>query len=145
MTRVEQIKKRITEPILITDSFVISSLIYALTSEEACDILDLDFQQDYKIRRYILRKLLLDMSKNFSRRHKQLVSSLLSLIKQQKFSKKESCAYSIAFLYSSLPKREKGLVLKEFLNSNNSRCRDRAYKIIKENWSTKYESKIEKN
>jgi hypothetical protein len=98
MTRIDYISK-----LKKTDSSVLVSLIYALTPQEACELFDLTFEQDFHIRRYILRKISSDIEKEFLFIHKQLINKLIIKLDEKNFAKKQSCAYSVDFLYDSLP------------------------------------------
>ena len=57
MDRIEYINQRlVSENFYDRDYAVISSLIYSLTPDEACSYLDLTFEQNPRIRHYVLKK-----------------------------------------------------------------------------------------
>jgi len=145
MNKLDYLKGRMEKRHLSGDDFeIIGSLIYTLSSQEVCDFFDFSFQHDYHIRRYVLRKISNDISKGFLPEHKLLLSLLIKKLDQKGFEKKQSCAYSIDFIYDSLPVKEKRKILLKFLFSTSSRNRDRALKRIKSNWNGKYQQLIEK-
>jgi hypothetical protein len=144
MNRVEYLNNRLeTKHFIESDYTIISSLIHALPFQEACSFLDLTFNQDYRIRRYVFKKISNDISRSYRPEHKKLVSTLIKKLDEKGFIKKESCSYGIDLLFESLPTREKNQILKVFLNSKSSRNRDRAFKRINSNWNKKYQIIIE--
>jgi len=146
MNTVEYITKKLSgKHLLDSEYIVISSLVYTLSPDEACDFLDLSFQQDARLRRYILKKISLDMTKNYSPRHKVLIKNLLELIDIKGFLRKESCSASIDTLIPNLPTKEKNRILDRFLDSKSKRNRNRAYNAIRNKWTKRYKSKLETN
>lgn len=144
MNRIEYINQKLkSEHLLENDYAVISALIHALTPEDACSFLDLTFEQDSKVRRYILNKISKDISKAYISQHKILINKLLNKFKEKKFVRRESCAASLYFLYDSLPVKTKKKIIEVFLDSKSSRNRDRAFKILNTNWDKKYFEKVE--
>lgn len=145
MKKIEYINKLVTENRLNDGEYsVVSSLIYCLSPEDACNFFDLTFNQDYRVRRYVLRKIQADISKEYLSVHKKLISSLLNLIDEKGFSKKESCAFSLDSVYDSLPKRHQKNVLNRYLTSKYGRNRDRGYKRLNLEWDKKFQNYIVK-
>jgi len=144
MNRIEYINQRLaTEHFSESDYTIISSLIHSLTAGEACSYLDLTFEQDYRVRRYVLKKISNDISKSYSTAHKKLIATLIKIIDKKAFGRKESCSYTLDFLLDSLPTRLKRKILEIFLGSKSSRNRDRAFKRLNANWDKKYFDIIE--
>jgi hypothetical protein len=123
----------------------VSALVHSLEPDEACEYLDLTFEQNYLVRRYLLRKIALDISINFTNDHKKLLSNLRAKLNERKFPRKESCSFCLDFLYDSLPARERSKILVTFLSSHGIRNRNRAYKKIRSNWNKHHQQKIEDN
>jgi hypothetical protein len=144
MNRIDYIKQKldVVDKSKI-DYAIISSLIYALTPIEACEYLDLTFKQDNRIRRYILKKIASDISKSYIENHKQLIKRLLTNLEEKQFRRKESCAFSLNFLFDSLPTKVKQKIIQTFLISEYPRNRDRAFKRLNLNWDKKYLELIE--
>lgn len=139
MNRTEYINQRLaTSYFSESDYSIISSLIYSLTPDEACNFLDLTFEQDYHVRRYVLKKISNDIKKSYTKAHKKLITTLLKKLDEKKFSRKESCAFSLDFLTDSLPVKTKRKIIETFLASKSSRNRDRAFKRLNKNWNKKY-------
>ena len=144
MTRIDLIKKRLEKRHLSYSDFeVIGPLVYTLSPQDACEFFDFTFEQDFHIRRYVLRKICNDITKDYLPKHRQLLVSLLNKLDEKGFNKKQSCGYSIDFLYDSLPAKEKRRILRILLFSKSSRNRDRVLKRIKLNWNKKYHKVIE--
>lgn len=144
LNRIEYINQALsTEHFSENDYIVISSLIHALTTDEACDFLDLTFEQNSRVRRYLLKKISNDISKCYTATHKKLIGTLLKKLDEKKFGRKESCASSVDFLIDSLPTKTKRKIIETFLASKSSRNRDRAFKRLNANWDKKYYELIE--
>ena len=144
MNTIEYINKRLTvSHFSESDYAIISSLIYSLTPDEACGFLDLAFKKDFDVRRYILKKIYNDITKAYTTTHKKLIRTLLKKLDEKKFSRKESCAFSLDFLVDSLPIKTKRKIIETFLASKSSRNRDRALKRLNTNWDKKYFELIE--
>jgi len=146
MDRIEYINERVQDRYLgPKDAAIVNALVHALSPEDACDFLDLTFQQEYHVRRYLLRKISHDISSYFTASHKKLLSQLYENLSDKKFPRKETCSYCLDFLYDSLPSKEKNKLLTFFLSSKSIRNRDRAYKKIKAEWNNKHKIKIVNN
>jgi len=144
MTHLEYLKKRLEKKQLFeSDYAILNSLILSLSINEACTFLDMKFEQDYRVRHYVLRKISNDMVNSYTNEHRKLISSLFQKLDEKGFNKKESCAFSLDFLYDSLSSKYKNLILKKFLESKSIRNRDRAYKRLFSNWNKKYQQIIE--
>ena len=139
MNRIEYINQRLaTKQFSESDYAIISSLIHSLEPDEACSYLDLTFEQDYRVRRYVLKKISNDISKSYTTAHKKLIATLIKSLDKKGFGRKESCSYSLDFLLDSLPTRVRRRILEIFLGSKSSRIRDRAFKRLNIKWDKKY-------
>lgn len=144
MNRIDYINKRLAIKYFSeSDYTIINPLIHSLLPIEACDFLDLTFKQDYRVRRYVLKKISNDIFKTYSKEHKKLITLLIKKMDEKGFGRKESCSSAINFLYSSLPIKEKGRILNIFSASKSSTNRNRAFKIINSSWNKKYQAIIE--
>lgn len=144
MTHLEYLKKRLESKLFSeSDYAILNSLILSLSSNEACALFDMKFEQDYRVRHYVLRKISIDIIKSYTNEHRKLISLLLKKLNEKGFNKKESCSFSIDFLYDSLSTKHKNLILNKFLESKSLRNRDRAYKRLFSNWNKKYQEIIE--
>ena len=100
---------------------------YSINESILMEVLMLESSVVYSTKlRTALRKISNDISKGFLPEHKLLLSLLIKKLDQKGFEKKQSCAYSIDFIYDSLPVKEKRKILLKFLFSTSSRNRDRA-------------------
>lgn len=144
MNRTDYINQRLSASYFSeSDYSIISSLIHSLTPDEACGFLDLTFEQDSHVRRYLLKKISNDITKSYTTTHKKLITTLLKKLEEKKFSRKESCAFSLDFLIDCLPAKRKRKIIETFLASKSSRNRDRAFKRLNKNWDKKYFELIE--
>lgn len=144
MDKIEYINQRLTVNYFSENDYVIiSSLIYSLTPIEACRYFDLTFEQNYRVRRYIIKKISNDISKKYSKEHKKLIGILLIRLDEKPFGRRESCAYSLDFLIDSLPTRTKRRIIEAFLASKSIRIRERAYKRLNTSWDKKFGEIIE--
>lgn len=144
MNRIEYLNDRLAKKYISDDDYlIISSLTYSLLQREACDFLDISFEQDSRVRRYVLKKLSYDISRTYSLEHRQLIARLINKLNEKGFGKKESCSSAINFLYDFIPTREKDRILEIFLTSKSSRNRNRAFMRINSRWNKKYQTIIE--
>jgi hypothetical protein len=140
MTHLEYLKKRLeSKRFSESDYAILNSLILSLSSNEACMFFDMKFEQDYRVRHYVLRKISNDIKKSYTNEHRKLISLLLKKLNEKGFDKKESCSFSIDFLYDSLSTKHKNLILNKFLESKSLSNRNRAYKRLFSNWNNKYQ------
>ena len=85
------------------DNSITIALISAMFPTEACAILDLSFEQDFQIRKYIIKKIANDIRVEYLPEHKTLVSYLCDSLEKKNFAKRSSCAFCINSLFDELP------------------------------------------
>lgn len=143
MKKIEYINKFLAnKPCTPPYSTFASCLINALSPKEACMMFDLSFKQAPLIRKAVLRKMAHDIKINSIAAHKKLVSELVEKVSMPSFPRRDSCAFAITYLYPYLSQKEQGLILSLFLTSKYSLVRERALKILQQNWDPKYTETI---
>ncbi|HBZ26449.1 MAG TPA: hypothetical protein DEO54_09505 [Rikenellaceae bacterium] len=139
MNRINYIQKEIeSSDSGMTDYPFLYPLILSLDPNEAVKMLDLDFNQDFIIRRYLLKKIGFDISESLLECHVDLIDNLLELSLDGKFRKKESCNFSINYLYDYLPDWKQDEILRIFIGSKYIRNRKRAFKRLINDWDNSY-------
>lgn len=122
-------------------AFFLQALINCLSPSETCSLLDTDFREN-GFREFLLKKIAYDTKEDFERCHETLIDSLVSKINQPDFKKNDSCAYVLNTLYHTAPRQIKDQILGSFLSSRLSIVRNRAYKILVEDWNDEYSDTI---
>lgn len=146
MNKIKYIEQLVNSDLLLSDGYnIIYSLISTLTPKQVCDFLDLSFEQNYKLRQWIVKKIASDIRKEYLPYHQKLVSKMIDMLELNRFPKRDSCAFSLNIICDSLPSKEQNKIINTFLNSRFIRLRNRAYKRFKTNWNKKYQKTIEKN
>jgi len=131
---------------LLSDDYnIVYALIMALSPKQTCELLDLTFEQDYKIRQWVVRKIANDIQEDYRPYHQDIVSAMLDMVDKKSFSKRNSCAYSIDIIFDNLPKQQKEKIIRTFLTSSYTPIRKRAYKRINRDWNNKYQKTIQQN
>ena len=139
MKKIEHINRFLeNKPFMPPYSAFASFLINTLSPKEACQMFDLSFKQNPLIRKAVLRKIAHDIEINPITAHKKLISELLKKVSAPSFPRRDSCAFAITYLYPYLSKDEQESILSLFLMSKYSVIRERALKILWQNWDPKY-------
>lgn len=143
MKKVEYINKFLTDkPHIPPYSTFAACLINTLSPKEACMMFDLSFKQNPLIRKAVLRKISHDIEISPINAHKKLISGLLKKVSLPSFPRRDSCAFAITYLYPYLSKEEQESILSLFLTSKYALVRERALKILRQNWDPKYTETI---
>jgi len=121
-----------------------SAFIACLEPAEACSLLDVDFEQEYIIRRAILKKIGRDIEINLQTCHKELVNSLLQAFENHSYRKKQSSAYCLSFLHDFLPESIQDEIVVFLLQSKYIGIRRTGYKKLRE-WRISFSPLIEQN
>lgn len=127
------------------DHNTIYALIMALTPKQACSFFDLKFEQNYKIRQWTARKISHDLKTEYLPCHQDLFSTMIDMINQKPFKKRDSCAYAIDTMCDSLPPEQGDMAIKTFLASPYIRVRRRAYKRLLRDWDQRYQENVRLN
>lgn len=130
-----------------------SAFISCLAPEETCQLLDLDFHQEFTTRRLILRKIERDIGNHgFKECHYELVDRLVGVLGTLPYNKKNGCAGCLSYLYDYAPQDIRHRLLRFFLESKYVFLRRRGYRklffdwdashenLITEVWNTRYDS-----
>jgi hypothetical protein len=145
MNRVKYIKEFINSEIVDFDYHIIYALILSLTPKQTCELIDLNFKQNYKIRRLIAYKISNDIENKYHTYHKNMILNILEKINNKSFPKKEAAARFIDIIYHRLPQKEQCNILNKLLNSPYSKIRNMAYKRMKDYWEENYVEHIHRN
>lgn len=128
---------------LLRGSFSVA-FIACLTPEETCQLLDLDFHQEYLTRHRILRKIERDIgSYGFNKCHYELVDRLVGVVGTLPYNKKQGCGHCLSYLYDYVPQDIQHRLLRFFLESKYVIFRRRAYKKLRTDWDASYQKRIE--
>lgn len=126
-------------------SALFSAFVACLTPQEACQALDLTFNQPFPKRRAILRKINKDIEAQIDECHYALINDLIAALQKLSHNKRQSCAHCLSSLYNSLPPSIQEQLLRLFLTSKYVDIRRRGYKILQASWLPDYESIIQEN
>ncbi|MDQ3659211.1 MAG: hypothetical protein M3338_05995 [Actinomycetota bacterium] len=106
-------------------------------------MLDLTFEQNFQLRRTILRNIERDLkSGGFRACHHQLVRDLVEAMGTLPYNKKQGCGHCLSFLFDYAPQDLKDYLLRVFLTSKYIIFRRRAYKKLSWDWDAFYEDAI---
>lgn len=124
---------------------IFTGLVFCLSPEEACGLLDITFQQEYRKRMAIKKKIRHDMQVAYLECHEQLIDSLMVVMEQLSSAKRQSCGYCLSYLFGNMPEIKAKEVITFFLNSGWKSIRDRGYKYLIDNWDDIWIEQIEHN
>lgn len=120
-----------------------SAFISCLTPEETCQLLDLDFHQEFTTRRLVLRKIERDIeSHGFKECHYELVDRLVGMLSTLPYKKKNGCAGCLSYLYDHAPQDLRHCLLGFFLKSKYVLLRRRGYRKLFFDWDASYEDLV---
>ncbi|HYX06467.1 MAG TPA: hypothetical protein VE912_07005 [Bacteroidales bacterium] len=126
-------------------SYLFNGYLQSLNPKQTVSVLDLNFDQDSRNRRYILGKIYEDADNKFESFHENLVYNLFTKFLELPYRKINSCGYSLSFLYPILPDYQKKDVLDFFLKNTYVSMRRRGYKILQDDWDNNFRSQIIEN
>jgi hypothetical protein len=119
------------------------AFVNCLKPDEACQALDLHFQQESLKRCALIGKIANDMEHKLEECHLTLISELMQGLSDQPYIKKQSFAYCLDSFYKCLPKHIQKGILYSFLYSEYRNMRRRAYNRLSANWNDEYRHPIE--
>lgn len=121
-----------------------SAFIACLEPVEACSLLDLQFEQEYVTRRVILKKIGRDIQAGKQECHRDLVNNLFQSFENLPYRKKQSSAYSLAFLHDFLLENIQDEIVVFLLQSKYIGIRRKGYKKLRE-WKSSFTLLVEQN
>lgn len=93
------------------------AFVGCLSPEQAIRAIDMDFEQEYRKRAVILRKITRDMQSEFRECHTDLIKQLLSVLPTLKANKRQSCGHLLSEFYSLTPGSLQRNILHTFVDS----------------------------
>lgn len=108
---------------------IMNALVTCLKPKEACDMLDISFNQNIYLRNIIIRKIRNDIKKEFSSYHEKLQKNLILGLNENKI-KRRSYAYCLSQFYPAIPAKFQNEILYLFLNHDSIVMRRYAYKLF---------------
>lgn len=118
--------------------------VSCLTPREATRAIDLTFEQQYRKRAAILRKIIRDIHVEFSACHADFVNSLLNALPTLRSDRRQSCSYLLSELYLVVPSATQTKILSSFLKSPYVSMRRRGYNILRRKWNKKFAPHLER-
>ncbi|NMA82418.1 MAG: hypothetical protein GX962_00955 [Epulopiscium sp.] len=124
---------------------VFRGLVFCLSPEEACSLLDITFQQEYRKRMVLKNKIYSDIILAYLNCHDQLVNSLMAEMATLPANKRQSAGYCLTYFLSIIPTNKVQEVVSFFLRSKWKQIRDRGYKYLHHNWDDVWAEQVEYN
>jgi hypothetical protein len=103
----------------------------------------LNFEQQYRKRAAILRKIIRDIHVEFGPCHADFVNSLLNPLPTLRSDRRQSCSYLLSEVYHVVPAATQTKILSSFLKSPDVSMRRRGYKILRRKWDKKFAPHVE--
>jgi len=135
MDRVQYIKNLSHITDLWERGALIPALAACLTPAEACEALDVTFDQPADIRKALLHRIAGDIKNRFLECHSELVGRLIRVFEALPSKKKQTAGYCLKSLSEYLPKEFKDTVIQLLLSSKYIVIRRLAYKILQRPWA----------
>jgi hypothetical protein len=123
---------------------VFHGFVGCLTPSQATRAIDLTFEQQYRKRAAILRRILRDIRLEFQKCHAEFVDSLLKILPTLAANRRQSCGYVLSELHAVVPSPVKKSILQSFLSSPYVSLRKRGYKILRYGWNEKFASEVDR-
>jgi len=127
------------------NDYVVRALLFSLTPEEAVSFFDLNFNQHYTVRHWLVEKISRDAEREVNDFHIDLAHELLDMVGQTRFPKRETCAFALGCLCKHMPGPLKNRIITELLSSPYSKLRLRGYKYLREKWMPEFVDQIAEN
>lgn len=143
MDRVQYIKNLSHITDLWERDALIPALVACLNPAEACEALDVAFDQPADIRKALLHRIASDMENRFLECHRELVGRLIEVFEGLPSKKKQTAGYCLKSLSEYLPKEFKDTVIQLLLCSKYIAIRRLAYKILHRPWADHYSPWVE--
>lgn len=124
---------------------IFTAMVFCLEPNQACSILDVSFEQEYKKRLAILKKISHDIMIKYSDCHRELLSKLMGSLDNLPFNKRQSCGCCLTYLIDYVPDEDKQKIILFFLSSRWKPIRKRGYKYLLENWNDSWATQVEEN
>ncbi len=124
---------------------IFTGLVFCLKPELACELFDLTFQQEYKKRLAIMKKIKEDMHATYSNCHEDFIRNLMNGMKVLPSAKRQSCGATLTYFLDSLPRDTISNVILFFLESRWKSIRNRGYKYLLHNWHNMWSEQIKSN
>ncbi len=110
------------------------AFLACMSPEEVCQLLDLEFKQDFFIREKIVRRIIEDMRATFLACHQELLDTLIALISTLPRKKTISCASCLERLFPNCGIEIKDRLVKSLISSPYKDLRNRACKLLRQEW-----------
>jgi hypothetical protein len=109
-----------------------------LSPNEACQLLDLEFGQEFFVRQKIIKRILEDMRLACVVCHKELITTLSSLLPSLPRKKAIACAYCLGHLFEGCDLEMREPIVRCLMNSRYKDLRNRAYEILRRHWDDQW-------
>lgn len=121
---------------------VLTGLIQCLSAADSLELLIGGEVKDERLRGRLLARLCdcvhLELANS-----SHLIDRLLDLLATTPYPRKNSFAYLLQQLYWSMPQTERRTIIQSFLDSKEPGMRKRGYKLMHEDWSASWITKLE--
>ena len=124
---------------------IFSAMVFCLEPDQACSLLDVSFEQEYRKRLVILKKISHDIENQYSDCHTELLNRLMESLDNLLSNKRQSCGHYLTYLLNYVPDEIKHKIILFFLSSRWKSVRKRGYKYLLENWDDFWATQVEEN
>ena len=119
-------------------SSLFGAFLSCLSPDETCQVIDLEFNQDFFIRQKIIKKIQEDMFAAFLASHKELVTTLSSLLPTLPRKKAIVCASYLGHLFEGCDLETREPIVRCLIESRYKDLRNRAYGILRRYWDDRW-------
>lgn len=124
-------------------SAIAGGLLNCLSLDETVQLILAHSTIDHRLREKVLARLLDQVGIASLAARDSVLHELLDALADTPYPQKATVAYFLEFLYESMPPTRRRAIIRLFLLSPQRGMRKRAYKLLRRDWSTRWESDLQ--
>jgi hypothetical protein len=117
-------------------SAIATGLVNCLSGEECLQLIVSRAEIDERLRERLIGRLFESVANGPQKFSEEVLQTILDALATTPYPQKTTLAYFLERLYWSMPSKGRRTILKTFLNSPKRGMRRRAYKLMREDWSS---------
>ena len=133
------------EPTTAVRSAIATGLVNFLSYHDCFDLITERGPIDERLRTRLLAQLFQTVKDAPSAESNRMVLDLLVRLEITPYPQKNTIAYLLELLYSAVSRHQRQRILEVFLDSEKRGMRRRAYKLMRDNWSSSFKPKLERS
>lgn len=124
-------------------SAIAGGLLSCLTLDETLQLMLADSAIDQRLREKVLARLLDEVGRASLAVRDSVMHILVDALADTPYPQKAKVAYFLECLYEAMPVTGQRAIVRVFLQSSRRGMRKRAYKLIRRDWSARWESEVQ--